>query len=868
MSGPYRHVKHFADFLGIDLRSNDVVRASGFSSDGTENVVHSSQGGVTWRWGNHILAAAFGRYGLFEFKSTNILGTAVNELIGIGGTGTHAARAHKLVKSSFTITNSNANAATVYHFYDEAQSQFVFRIDRGGSTIVSQALGIGTEGSPYALTSLETVVDAVSGLAMSTPAASQPAAFMELVNGRVIAGSGGVGTFYYWSWIVIPQGLASSADTQFNQDALVGSADYRNVSAAMLSNALYLANPGTTSAEKRPLKYDGNRIYIAGLPAPVETGLTSDNVTAGSKTDDVRGDLTVSAPSPSVDQFGYIYRYVNIDKAGNRVEGPVLNLGFAIGGAALGRVFASAADTNFSGKAYNLAFGRTSSAQSSLLTIALTSGHTFQAGDIAFFWNSAVSRFIQREITATTTTSITLSTTSIDSDPTSDNFDAGGNVSVLNDALITNNARIAIFRDVSGISYLVAEVPNFMVTGGTAFSYYDNMIDGVLSARAAYVEDEFPHDPPPTNCSQISTYNGGLILSGDFKHNDTVYFSDVDGPEYFPSVTHNFRLPAKVTGHKQSGEFLVTGTPLSLHATSGVLSEFNFRNDKIGENVGIQSHLSMQEIGEGVLAFSSNIGPHVLISGRDLQPLGAVTAPDGEKASRLLPFWTKKYVSTAERPYFERAIAVVQPDDHLYILFVPFEDPSVLTLATGNSVAWVFDYSRGAWWKWTAMNMAGGATMFENVLHFTSRAYDGSGGASASNIVTYLSQQQRSADVGKYGYADHDSAISWKWRSHWESLGEPDLYKRFLRCKVRSEEERAASSLSLDLNTYIDDDPSLQSNDDTIPWSSERSIKAKIKAENCLSMMVEFAQTARFRPMIVTGYTLEAVAPFRPEMKR
>ena len=151
MAGPYEHIKHYADFLGIDLRSNEVLRSRGYSPDGTENVAHSPQGALTMRWGTHIISGSVGCYGLYAFETTDMLGVTKRELIGFGPTsGTPSGCfAHRLVKSSFTITNSNAAAAALYHYYDESASQFVFKVVRSGSSVVSQNLGIGTEGSPY-----------------------------------------------------------------------------------------------------------------------------------------------------------------------------------------------------------------------------------------------------------------------------------------------------------------------------------------------------------------------------------------------------------------------------------------------------------------------------------------------------------------------------------------------------------------------------------------------------------------------------------------------------------------------------------------------------------------------------------------------
>lgn len=876
MASQYEHIKHFIDFFGIDLRSSDVLRGRGFSSDGTENIVHTPQGGIQTRWGSHIITKDVARYGLFSYETTDITGDQKRELVGIGNTGAsgNGDYAHRLVESSFTLTNSNAAAATVYHLYDEAEGEFVFRIARGGSDVVNQGLGLGTEGSPYMLSTLDTLVSAAANLAMSAPTngSTAPAAFMELLNGASIAGSGGTLTVRYWYWEVIPRETGQS-ELAFSQSFLLGEEFYRNASAVQIGGVLYFGSQSASATPTYLLKYDGNRIYRAGLPAPNEfNDPTSSAASPQAVTNDVRGNRTITGSGTNTGW--YLLRFVNIDKAGNRVEGPgtIKGDGSSLGSGNILENSFSYGDEIYA-HGFNRGWAKVNGAQNNVATITVDANNLMQAGDIAYFWDNSQSRYIQREVTTRTSTALTISTESLDDDPTSDNYDDGGNVSVLDNAIITNNSRIAVYRATTTTNptfYLVEEIPNYQVDDDNlSLSYWDSMTNADLAERPVYVEDEFPHELPPENCGQISEYNGGLILSGDYKRPNTLFFSDVDGPEYFPKVTHNVELPAPVVGHAQSGEFLVAGTANSIHVTSGVLAEFNFRFDQIGKNIGLQSHLSMQEIGEGILAFSSNVGPYVLYSGRRLEPLGYLAYPDGSKVSRLAPFWTKKYGSSEEQPYFERSIGVVLPDDQLYLLFVPFEDPDKLAFATENSVVWAFDYGRGAWWKWTGLNMAGGAAILDNTLYFSSRAHDGTGGAiSASQVVTRLSEQQRSPDLDVYIYADHSESIDAVWRSHWESLGEPGQLKKFLRCRISSHEERLAATMPMELAIYLDKDTSAAVFETTLSWTDELDLKPKLGKAKCRMMMVEMKQEGEYyQPLVITGYELEGVAPFRPEMK-
>ncbi len=391
------------------------------------------------------------------------------------------------------------------------------------------------------------------------------------------------------------------------------------------------------------------------------------------------------------------------------------------------------------------------------LTFTVDAGHTMTVGSIAYFWDTNGDRFIQREVTAVGATTITLSTKSLDSVSGSLNYDAGGGVSCFDNALITNNFRLALYRgtaksvplDVpSRPVFLIEERPLGQLSAGIQ-TEHDDSTDDTLNAE--YVDPAFPHNEPPQG-RYLCSFNDQLIVMGNDQKSSTVFFSD-DSPEYFPKGTHEFDVPGKTVGGKQTGEVLAIGTPNGLNVVSGDLRNFAFRVSQVGNNIGVTSHESMQEVMEGVLMFSSYKGPYVLAGGRDLRPLGATQVSPGVFASRLEPFWTTLYSPTAAKPVFERAVAAVLPNDSLYLLFVPYEDPTAPTFATSSSVVFAYNYERDAWYKWTGLNMAAGMAVLDNQLIFASRAYDGAGTPSYDDITGYMFQQQKRK--AQYNFADH-----------------------------------------------------------------------------------------------------------------
>ncbi len=885
MASVYTHVSQLLTFFGLDLRSSDLARPRGFASDGSQNTVASPQGGTKHRPGSKIISSqGFGKTGIIRYDTTSMTGVTKTEVIGFGNdTIDHSIYPYILSTSSFVLTNNHASqAATVTHYYDEATTQFRFKITRGGSTLIDQALGIGTEGSPYMLSSLETAVDLLTSFAMSTPASSStiPAAFMELLTGSTVAANGGTLTVYYYYWSGnVPVISATSVYASLKNAMLeVGSDSYHNVSAVVLRGCLYMS-PGVTSsgsvAGGSPVttavisKYDGQDFYRAGFANAhidaMSTDLYAVAAAPAAGVTDSKGTRTVSNALTGV--YTYQSGIVVIDKAGNRYESNITATDSGSGTAA-GQVvqvqiknltpFVTAAN------AYPYRTAKINGAQSGVSAITVDAGHTMTAGSIAYFYDSNQSRFIQREVLSTGATTVTVSTASLDSNSGSINYDVGGNVTVLDNARMTNNFRVAIWRTTGAGSslFLVDERPVGDLASDHQYEYDDT---GDSDLGAEYVEPDFPHDEPPQG-RYLATFNDQLIVTGNDLKPNTVFFSDI-APEYFPKSTHEFNLERKVTGVHQTGDVLACGTKNSISVVSGDLLNFAFRVTKVGNNIGVTSHHSMQEAMEGVLMFSSYKGPFVLAGGRDLRPLGAIEIAPGVTASRLESFWTRLYGPTDTKPVFERALSAVLPNDNLYLLFVPYEDPAIPSFATSSSVVFAYDYGRDQWHKWTGLNMAGGMTVLDDQLIWSSRSYDGAGGPTYGDITNRLYQQQKRK--AQYNYADHDQAISFRHRAHWETLTKPGFFKRFLRCKIFSHETRDATSTAFTLQQCYDFDESKTSSADTLTFTTttQKSLTPKLRAETCRAMQLVFASSAYYQPLTISGYELEAVASFRPEYK-
>ena len=121
-------------------------------------------------------------------------------------------------------------------------------------------------------------------------------------------------------------------------------------------------------------------------------------------------------------------------------------------------LFRSVSQSRYASEAYldsqNARGARGDGIQASVNTIDVDSGHTLKIGDVAYFWDTSSSSFVEREITNTTSTSITVD---------------GSAVSVNDNVIISNNFRSQFFYSTENITVgqnikmnignLVAEVP-------------------------------------------------------------------------------------------------------------------------------------------------------------------------------------------------------------------------------------------------------------------------------------------------------------------------------------------------------------------------------------------------------------------------
>lgn len=409
--------------------------------------------------------------------------------------------------------------------------------------------------------------------------------------------------------------------------------------------------------------------------------------------------------------------------------------------------------------------------------------------------------------------------------------------------------------------YFVDEITN---DGTTATQVYnDNTSNANLGAE--YIYPIKPHALPPTG-KYCTVSQNLLVISGDNGNVNTVYYSDIDSPEYFPT-DNSFNVDTtfgdKVTGLAPLGNALFVFKGRSVFGVTGQIAEDKFRVDLFSKSrVGCVSHDSIQEV-KGGLVFLSEKGVFIV-------------NPQTQNTEEL---------SGAVEPLFDdldltQATSVNWLSKDKYILYVPEKNTDYESTAT----IFVYDHFRDAWLIWDNINAMGGMGIVDSELYFIERRNSVIEGGTARFLYKILDQNDT------WDYADHTAPISFDYKSHWEAVQEPSMYKKFLRFKIHSldasRNDFETDSFSIKLRTernYIAEPHTettlIFSGESSGQWgvgkwgqfawggARKLSEKTKLKSAKSLSMRFVLTNESLHENILISGYEIEAVAPYLPFIK-
>ena len=840
MAVPSKLLKAFQNFLGLDLRSSDLLRQQGAATE-IKNADFRDTGALNKRKGTKIMArhdigsTNIIANGLFSFDNINIdTGVSTEELLGVGKD------LFILKTETITVTHSPSGAAEVPTMscrLNPTTKVFEFILYEDGTAVSTTDLGNGKAPAHLTISGLETNIDGVTRFACSTPVSvgSEKAAFIPTFVDKQFSANTATFDVYYWSKVTVPNG--SSLVPFTGHYARKDQTDFENVSFVDISNIAYFS-----TGFDALMKYDGNRVYKAGLPKSTFTGTIAES---GS------GSFTTN------EYLAYKANYEYTDPKGNVITGQLSDdVVYQITGTP-DTITSINIDEILATSGYNTdqaTFSALSTTTITNDTIQFTGNHNFQVDDYVYVDNGTDVLSV-RVLSIPTADKIVTDTTCTGTT---------GVVSTIKVSLWRSGVSYTT-SDLakSALKYLVDEKPN---NTAAALAFTDTTVD--VSGNIQLIEPVKPHGLAP-QCRYMSSWRGQLILSGKTDSVNSVYYSDIDSPEYFPPADNEYKVNTAVTGIGTLDNALYIFQEHAISRITGDLSQDNVSvNEASREGIGCSAAATIQELG-GDLWFLSSEGVFSI----DSEGLK-------ERSSQIKP----KFGPT--NPFnFKQAVAINDTKNDKYILYMPvleYDSGDPISASATASEVYVFDYYRKAWLEWNKFGMMGGASIHNGTLHIMERVK-----SSTSTPESYTFKIQE--DNTEYDYADHDSETVFSYSTHWETLNEPSQWKKFLRIKMHALDTSLntfeSDSFVLTVKTqhdYVNTDIATITIDfaggalgwglgpwGNFPWGEPRLLNAKNKlaSKKVRSQRVVFSNNVVHENILISGYELQIVTPYKEGMK-
>lgn len=816
--------KSFTAFGGIDLRVSDLLREKDMATEAT-NVEYRDSGALNKRKGFQVLTRSTAGIGLHTYHYKNPLTYNISEqIIGVGSD------VYRLVDDYFTITYTGSVTAYYNLFLNEADRNFYFEIEEDGVNILSLNLGTGKESSYVTVANLVAAINALANFSCTSPTVdTEPAAFVPVARNVVIENTGT--SVYFKRWEQIPTPGAYGTDSfYFSYFNAINNDDFEGVSFASMNDVLYMS-----SSNDGLYKYDGNRVYRAGLPtptpAPINAGLSGGALTGAYK-------------------WKVTFEYV--DAQGNRIESvasPVLTATLSSQQILLN------VPQIATGNGYNTDKGYSTTGTIASTTMNVDSGHNLKVGDFAVFINSLTSEVEERRIISATATTIGIE---------------GGPVFHGPGTYISAGLRVNLWRTkAGGDTFYLSKV---LINDGTGptISYTDNKADSALGAE--YIEPLTTFSGIIPSFNYITTWRGYMIGCGLRNEVETLYFSEINSPEQwstdFSFIVDDF-TGTEITGVRALDNVLFVFKENSIHSVTGDLSGANFQVDRIPtQGIGCTANKTITEV-DGNLMFLSKNGPYMIAQNGELAFIG----------DRISPRFKNSDFNFAQAQVFNW----VKKDKILLHM------PVIQASTSGNnytgtlSKTFVFDTYRKAWLEWENIDFRGGICESDDLLYSVRWELDSLSGTSKYYLVRTLENGD------EFDYADHTEPIFFSYATNWENSGEPTVFKKYMRLKLHSLEGGADSfesnQFQITVETEHDYNPIILSSFEldfsggasgwgfspwgNFPWGEVRlsALKHKLIQRKSRSIRIRFKNEKVLQNVLISGFELEVLTPYKPRIK-
>tara|TARA_R100000951_G_C2651368_1_gene184503 strand:+ start:801 stop:3245 length:2445 start_codon:yes stop_codon:yes gene_type:complete len=805
--------KIIESFRGIEKRKSDLIDKPGYFAD-LKNAQMRPSGALSKRKGYHTLAENVGSLGITSYR-----GITQSELLVMDQ------NVSKLTLTDVVFSTSQ-NKTLQISLLPDANGHLIFKvIDPNSETGNNQSINLGDGYSSTTDQADLTVAQFVTQLA-SLPTElsvsinitnSHPAAFIEPFGITTIQGGANPVTFK--SCVAVPSTI-SNGDSTYSPFTAYHT-KYTNgdviqpITTSIINNVIYFG-----SGYDEIMKYDGSKVYRAGLPTPSAAGLSLEATTSNpTATSGNIGLEHTKVNSNDDEEYHYMVVYTHTDAQGNIIrsnQSADAKLGWQNH-----RHFVKVTIPMLQpGTGFDLA--------NTKIEIYRAPKSTLDATAPAANYYLVTDGSQGTTITSTVPSGsyVNLTSSSINNNP------------------ITNNSSVA------------------------SLVYLDYLADDKINNNNFISQGDYPegrHDLPPKG-SYITAHQGSLIISGNPSFPTEVNYSLPDfntiteeiGTEYFTpanNVIVDGTVGGPITAVKslQDSLFIFHDNTISVLTgditTPGVQA---LRKDVVSTHgeIGAFSQASIQEL-ESSLLFLADEGIHAINS--------KLNYPK-EMSTAIKPLLTNNKLARSQ------AVSFFSADDDIVGFYIPTpgKDP----------VVYILDVKHDAWIQWDNVDMAGGVIRHQKDTYFVSKD---------KNMLRLQKIKKRGDESD---YSDHNQAISFDAVTAWDSLGDPNVFKKFLRLKVFITDTNLdfesgqfilevymrRNFSSLDLGPIELDSSYLggwsYNNWGEFTWGDHgfEGIRTKMFGK-ARSMALRFKNQEINKNILISGLAFEIAAPYRPEIK-
>lgn len=752
-------------------------------------------------------------------------GSTQKELIALQGKDGNAPQLYLLREVTMTLTYVGAGTTKTFNL-TRTDSGWRAQVTVDGSDIFDTTYA--TYGaSPDTVETLRAALHAHADLTCtfsSTPSPStrSPVAVLGVQINKSLSSAQ---TFTFWEAVEIDGATLPQPSPDFLDADFLPPTFHNNSNVCLFAYGDY------------PYVYDGLRVYRLGLPQATINGVAD-----------------TGSGSTFNQNEEYIYKliYKRVDYRGNIIEGEDSDDSLDVATHTV-----SAASSNISVTINNLQTAAflprgaiANGAQTGVTSITVDSGHTIETGDVIYFYDGATSEYVTRTVTGTTSTTISFS----------------GSVNVADNAVISNNLRIQIWRTKNqGLEFfLVAEIPNDALNATQV--YVDSTADDDLGAT--FTEQVRKHNLPPKT-RYLTEHQGLVIFAGDPENPNTVSFALPDAFYAVPTASNSFDIKESSKG-PVTGVISDTDNMLAVFKTNsytnivGDLDGLNFK--PISKSAfGCVAHATIQKLDEVIVGLST-IGPFSLQGGEYSLALGAPLRTEFENEDYTQVSGTAITSTQQNLRVLKRASAIHDPRTQRYLLFAGFEGGTPGTSRTTidsltRNDTFVYDYRRGHWREYNypdQVQPSGGFFIHDNELYFNSLE---TGDADFTKELR---------DETQYDYADDDNAISALLSLQYLDFGNPSTFFKLLFFKLLrylGGDELVNTGFTLQLSAYKNDETSSYVSFDCEFTATMHEKAFKFPAGKVRRVQFDFEnETNREEKFEFDGFQIELCNPYAKKL--